>query len=141
MIFLNQNITNEVYLTLSESITLTGTPVYFLFRFIDETTKNSLYFTAPDISTNTVRYNQFQITLTANTANQNFTAGTITMNPAGLWRYEVYQQYSPTNIQLSGTNEFYIENGIVQLSGTPNTMITNFYTGQTQNYTYYNPYS
>lgn len=137
MIRLGQNKTNNVYLTLSDSVTLSATPVYFLFRFVSETTNDEVLFTAPDISTNTLRYNEFQITVTGGT--QNLTAGTINMNPRGEYLYEVYEQYSQTNLAISGTSGVILENGFVQLTGTSMSYTTQSYTGQSTTYQYYEP--
>ena len=143
MILLNQNSSNIVYLTLSESVpnSFTSTTPYFLFRFVSFTTNNEVLFSAQDISTAITRYNQFVITLTGATApNLNYTGGTIYMEPAGEWTYEVYPMYSPTNLFLSGTTGTLIEKGIVTLSGTSaSTYITQEYTGETKTYGYYQP--
>ena len=139
MIHLNQNQENIVYLTLSEAVTLTATPVYFLFRFVSETTNDEILFTAPDITTAITRYNEFNFTLTGATSpNINFTAGTISMSPFGEYIYEVYEMYSPTNLFLSGTSGTILETGIVKLSGaTASTFINQTYTGSPQTYGFY----
>lgn len=139
MILLNQNTTNNVYLTLSDSVTLSATPHYFLFRFIDQTTNSEVLFTASDISTNTINYNQFQITLTSSTVYQNLSAGTIYLAPDGKWEYEVYNQYSQYNLQLSGVTGDAIEYGYIKVSGTPNTIINTYYSGASNSYSYYTP--
>jgi hypothetical protein len=137
MMLLNQNQENTVYLSLSDSIVgATGTPVYFLFEFVSLTTNDHILFTAPNISSALTRYDEFHITLTG-ASYQNFTAGTISMNPAGEWIYNVYTQYSPTNISLNNIFGTVIERGIITLSGTPNTYITQSYTGTNQTYSYY----
>lgn len=136
MILLYQDTTNNAYLTLSESVTLTATPIYYLFRFVDETTKDEVLFTAPDESTNTIRYNQFAITLTANTAHQNFTAGTITLNPEGRWTYEVYNMTGQTNLDISQTTGGIIEQGYVTVSGSSLSSVVNEYTGGTATWYY-----
>ena len=133
---LKQNETNRVVMTLSESVTLTGTPVNFLFRLIDETTHNDYFFTAPDVSPNIVRYNQFNITLTG-ASYVNLTAGTINLAPSGMWKYEVYQMYDPSNLSLTGTTGDYIENGIVTVTGTTLSAIQSYYTGFSETYTYH----
>lgn len=137
MIRLGQNQINTAYLTLSDSVTLSSNTVYFLFRFVSETTNDEVLFTCPDISTNTLRYNQFNITVTGTT--QNLTAGIINMNPRGEYIYEIYEQYSPTNLALSGTSGVILENGFVQLTGTSMSYTTQSYTGQSTTYQYYEP--
>lgn len=136
---LNQNSVNYIYPTLSESITLTATPVYFLFHFKSETTQEEIWFTSPDLSTNTIRNNKFQITLTGSVY-QNLTAGTISMNPSGKWTYEAYEMLSQTNLALSGTSGTILEYGQVQLVGTPINIVDEYYSGQSTTYDYYTPY-
>lgn len=136
---LNQNSSNYIYPTLSESITLTATPVYFLFNFVSETTQEDIWFTAEDLSTNTIRYNKFQITLTGSSY-QNLTAGTISMNPAGKWTYKVYEMLNQTNLELSGTTGTVLEYGQIQVVDTPVVIIDEYYSGQSTTYSYYNPY-
>lgn len=139
MIKLNQNSINSVVLTLSESVTYTGTPVYFLFRFINQTTKEEKLFTAPDTSSNIVRYNQFNITLTG-ASYENLTNGVININPDGQLFYEVYEQLDPANLSLSGTSGTIIEQGIVKVEGTLQSPIIMSYSGQSQTYMGYQPY-
>jgi hypothetical protein len=142
MIVLNQNSSNNVYLTLSESVTLSANTVYFLFRLTDETTKEEVLFTAPDLSTNLYRYNKFNITLTGSTApNIDYTNGIISLNPYGKWNYEVYEQLSSTNLFLSGATGP-IEYGIVKVN--PSNAINADgviaeYTGMTDTFYYYQP--
>lgn len=137
MITLNQNTHNNVYLTLSESVTLTATSVYFLFRFVNESTNNELLFTGTDLSTNIVRYNLFDIVVTGSTY-VNKLNSQILLEPQGKYKYEVYEMTSPTNLYISGTTGVPIEYGIVQLSGT-SLEPQIFYTGQTNNYDFYEP--
>ena len=140
MILLNQNTTNQVYLTLSESITLTATNVYFLFRFIDETTHSETLFTAPDLSTNTIRYNLFNITLTGSTACENLTGGTIYLNPVGKYKYEVYEMLNQTNLLIACTSGEILEKGYVTVSGTNISDISYQYNGlSAQTYYYWQP--
>tara|TARA_R110000868_G_scaffold71925_1_gene210007 strand:- start:1300 stop:1716 length:417 start_codon:yes stop_codon:yes gene_type:complete len=132
-----QNQTNQVYLTLSEAVSVTATPVYFLFRFVDYATNEEILFTTPDITTNITRCNQFEITLTGSSAWQNLTRGTIHMAPNGDWRYFCYAQYSSGNTSMSGALPTILEQGLIKLSGTPVTYITQTYTGSSQTYGYY----
>lgn len=142
MIVLNQNSANNVYLTLSESVTLSANTVYFLFRFLDETTKNEVLFTASDTSTNTIRYNLFNITLTASTAsNIDYINGVISLDPFGKWTYEVYNQLSSTNLDLNNASGP-IEKGFVTVNALSTINIDNViaeYTGMTETYNYYQP--
>ena len=136
MLFLRQEQTNTVYLTLTESLTITATPVYYLFRFMSDTTNDETLFVAEDLSTNISRFNKFNITLTAGTTN--LTAGTISIaNGAG--KYEVYEQYTQTNLDLTGTTGVVIERGMIQVSGSSNSYITQSYSGNPTTYNFYEP--
>lgn len=139
MLNLIQNSGNTVVFTLSDSITLTATPIYFLFKFKSTTTNQEVLFTAPDQSTNLTRYNKFTFYLTGSSY-QNLTAGTVTLNPLGSWNYEVYEQLSQTNLNLTGTSGVVLESGIAHLTGTGLTYLTQpAYTGSSTTYNYYTP--
>jgi hypothetical protein len=133
MIKLEQNTTNRTILTLSESVTYTGSPVYFLFRFYNLTTHQEKLFTASDVSTNIVRYNEFNITLTGSSY-ENLSGGTISLQPDGELYYEVYEQLSPTNLALSGTSGTILEKGMVQVKGTDLNIINVSYSGTPNTY-------
>jgi hypothetical protein len=133
-IFLNKNSSNDVVLTLSELVTLTGTDVYFLFRFISVDTKDDILFTGFDSSTNPIRYNRFTIVETGGT--QNLTAATINMPVAGYWKYEAYQMTDPANLHLSGVTGGPIEYGKVFLSGSNLSQTQYVYSGAASLYTY-----
>jgi hypothetical protein len=138
MITLQQNTVNSnIILTLSENVTLTGSPVYFLFRFIDETTNVEKIFSAADTSTNIERFNNFTITLTG-ASFENLTGGTINLPVDGKLKYEAYEMYNPSNLALSGTSGVILETGLVQVSGSTNMqIITNSYSGQSNTYNTY----
>jgi len=126
MIYLNQDNTNNVVLTLTENVTLTG-DTFYLFEFISDDTRVSKLFTADDLSTNTCRFNQFDITVTGGT--ENLTGGTINLDPVGYYKYNVYQMSDPYNLSISGTSGI-VETGKLYLSGiTKPDMIS--YTGNT----------
>lgn len=127
MILLQQNQANNVYLTLSEKVTLTGSPVYFLFRFKNLTTKDVVLFTAPDSSTAITNFNQFTITLTGSSLN--YTAGTISLHPDGKWQYDCYEMTGQTNLFVSGTTGTILETGIVKVSGTNLSDVSYLYDG------------
>jgi hypothetical protein len=132
MIYLNKDSINNVVVTLTQKVTLTGLTTYFLFNFISDDTKLNKYFTATDISPNTCRYNQFEITVTGGT--ENLTGGTIDLELNGYYHYEIFQQDSPTNLDPALASGI-VENGKMYLSGTtsPNTIS---YTGNSENNTY-----
>ena len=135
MIKITKDSINRATFTLTENVTLTGT-TFFLFEFISDDTNKSVLFTAPDISTNIGRWNEFNITETGTTS-VNLTGGTINLDGTGYWKYNVYQQTSSTNISLSGKTGEAIETGKVLVIGTELPEITE-YTGQTKtNTTYY----
>ena len=131
---LNQNSSNNVILTLSESVKYTGSPVYFLFRLYNLTTHDEKLFTSPDLSTNIVRYNKFNWILTGSTY-ENLTGGTISIQPDGELYLDVYEQLTPHNLAISGTSGIVIEKDLVQVkvkganldiitySGTPTTYL------------------
>lgn len=139
MILLNQNTSNRVRITVTDNISLTATPIYYLFRFVDYTTNDQILFTTENVTTAITRYDEFIVTLTGSSNWQNLTGGTIYMEPKGEWRYEVYEQYSQTNLSLSGTSGRILEQGIVIVSGTPLTYTTQNYSGMSTTYSYYQP--
>ena len=113
MILLNKNSTAKVVLTLSENVTI-NTPVYFLFEVISDDTKESKFFTAEDFSTNTCRYNEFDITLTSGATDP--TIGLIDLVQNGYYKYNVYQQAEQFNLDPNQTDGI-IENGKVYVKG------------------------
>lgn len=132
MIRLNKNSENDVVLTLSELVTLTGNNVYFLFRFISDDSKEEIIFTGYDSSSNPARFNQFNIIETGGT--QNLTASTINMKYAGFWDYEVYQMTNQTNLSLTGVTGGPIEYGKVYLSGSSLNQSQYSFSGQSSLY-------
>jgi hypothetical protein len=134
---LNNNSTNRVDFTLSESVTYTGSPVYFLFRLYSLTTHEEKLFTATDISNNIQRYNRFNITLTGATY-ENLTGGTIHIDPIGEYYLDIYQQAMPTNLSLSGVSGGIIERQLVQIKGQDLTITNISYSGTPNTYLGYN---
>jgi len=132
MIKLNKDSGNRVVVTASENVTLTGN-TYFLFEVISDDTKQSKFFTGEDISLNTCRYNEFNVIVTGDTF-ENLTASTINLDLNGYYKYNIYQQDSPTNLSLSGTSGI-VETGILYLSGETKPNITT-YTGNSDNNTF-----
>jgi len=82
--FLYKNQTNTVALTLDEKATTTTYDV--LFKFVNETSKETIYFTATDESL-VSRYNKFTI---IETASQNVYQGRVQLEE-GQYRYTVYE--------------------------------------------------
>jgi len=114
MINLDKNSNNLVVLTLTEKSTLLN-PNY-LFSFTSTTNYNNVVnFIATDTSTYKSRYNRFNI-IESGTTFTNLTGGTINLNPNGMWDYTIYEQISPTNLQISGTTGV-VEVGKVIVNG------------------------
>ena len=113
MIVLNKNSTSKIVLTLSENVTLTA-PIYFLFEIISDDTKESVFFTAEDISSNVCRYNEFDITLTSGATDN--TIGLINLELNGYYKYNVYQQDIEFNLDPTLTSGI-IENGKLYVKG------------------------
>lgn len=134
MIFLNKNTVNDIVVTLNEKVTLTGA-TFFLFEFINDDSRESLFFTGTDISENTDRFNEFLI-IESGVTDVNLTASTINLDVLGFYKYNVYQQVSATNLNLSGTSGI-VETGKMLLSGT-SLPVTTEYTGQTNTRIVYN---
>jgi hypothetical protein len=100
---------NNVALTLKESTTISN-PNY-LFQFINATSLEEVVFIASDTSNFKDRYNLFVIQLVAKNA-INLLNGQIYLNDNGYWTYNVYQQASPTNLNLELTGAL-VETGKV----------------------------
>ena len=114
MILLKRDTSNTVVLTLQEKATITAVTPSYLFEIINDDTNVSKLFTAPDDSTNILRYNQFDITVTGGT--ENLTGGTIDITNNGYWKYKVYEMVDPSNLEISGTTSI-VETGKMYLSG------------------------
>lgn len=114
MINLYKNSNNVVVLTLTEKSTLLNP--YYLFSFSSTTDyDNIINFVATDTSTYKSRFNKFNI-IESGTTYTNLTGGTINLNPNGMWDYTIYEQTSPTNLQISGTTGI-VEVGKVIVNG------------------------
>ena len=109
MIIINKNSTNTVVLTLSEKTTLTN--AVYLFEVINDSSNESKYFIAEDISTNKIRYNEFNF---IENATEDLLNGTFELGLSGFYTYNVYEQTSSTNLDpLLATNK--IETGKLNL--------------------------
>lgn len=119
MINLYKNSSNIVVLTLTEKSTLLNP--YYLFSFSSTTDyDNIINFVATDTSTYKSRFNKFNIIETGTTFT-NLTGGTINLNPNGMWDYTIYEQTTPTNLQISGTTGI-VEVGKVIVNGVDTTI-------------------
>jgi hypothetical protein len=107
MINLDKNTSNTVVLTLTERSKLIN-PTY-VFRFVNALEKNEVIFNAEDLSNFNCRYNLFNIVESGSTFT-NLTGGTINLNPAGYWDYQVYEATGST-LSISGTTGRILETG------------------------------
>ena len=115
MIHLTKGQTNTIILTLTEKQLLIN-PNY-LFVFTNRSSNNVIKFVvlnASDLSLYKDRYNEFSIV-----TNTNFSSAL-----EGQYTYEVYEQASSSNTNITGLNK--LETGIMWLSGS--TMTYNQYT-------------
>ena len=115
MIHLTKGQTNTIIMTLTEKQLLI-TPNY-LFVFTNRSSNNVIKFVvlnASDLSLFKDRYNEFSIV-----TNTNFSSAL-----EGQYTYEVYEQASSSNTNITGLNK--LETGIMWLSGS--TMTYNQYT-------------
>lgn len=115
MIHLTKGQTNTIILTLTEKQLLID-PNY-LFVFTNRSSNNIIKFVilnSSDLSLYKDRYNEFSIV-----TNTNFSSAL-----EGQYTYEVYEQASSTNLNITGLNK--LETGIMWLSGS--TLTYNQYT-------------
>jgi hypothetical protein len=109
VIIINKNSTNTVVLTLSEKTTLTN--AVYLFEVINDQSGEVKCFIAEDISTNKIRYNEFNF---IENATEDLLNGTFELGLSGFYTYNVYEQTSSTNLDpLLATNK--IETGKLNL--------------------------
>ena len=107
MIHLTKSETNTIVMTLTEKQLLTN-PNY-LFVFTNRSSNNVIKFVvlnASDVSLYKDRYNEFNIV-----TNTNFASAL-----EGQYTYEVYEQVSSSNLNITGLNK--LETGIMWLSGS-----------------------
>lgn len=115
MIHLTKGETNNIVMTLTEKQLLTN-PNY-LFVFTNRSSNNVIKFVvlnASDTSLYKDRYNEFSIVTNTNFKNA----------LEGQYTYEIYEQASTTNLDITGLNK--LETGIMWLSGS--TLTYNQYT-------------
>ena len=93
MILINKNTTNTVILTLSEKTTLTNAK--YLFEVTNDMSNEVKCFIAADISTNKLRYNEFEF---IENVTENLLIGTFSLTLSGFYKYNVYEQASTTNL-------------------------------------------
>jgi predicted DNA-binding protein len=93
VILINKNTTNKVILTLSEKTTSTNAK--YLFEVINDMSNEVKCFIAADISTNKLRYNEFEF---IENVTENLLNGTFSLTLSGFYKYNVYEQSSTTNL-------------------------------------------
>ena len=93
MILINKNTTNKVILTLSEKTTLMNAK--YLFEVTNDMSNAVKCFIAADISTNKLRYNEFDF---IENVTENLLNGTFSLELSGFYKYNVYEQTSTTNL-------------------------------------------
>jgi hypothetical protein len=121
MINLTKGLTQDIYFTGSEKITLTNP--YFLFIFTNRITSEVVKFMATNIST-TLRYDKFSLVV-----NTYFSTST-----TGFYDYEIREKASISDLAVTGT---IVESGYAYLN--PSTAFTpTIYTGQSNTVTVYN---
>lgn len=123
MIKLLQGEINTSIFTLNENLTGATQPTDFYFHITQDTTLQEKNFYATDLSTNTERYNKFNIELT-NLANQDLLNSKLYLEDNGFYSYYVYAS--------SGATENLLETGrfLVLPSGST---VTTYYSGGTKN--------
>lgn len=122
MIHLKKGITQNVFFNASQNCVLTNP--FFLFVFTNRITQDVVKFVATNTST-TLRYNKFS--LVTNTRFQ--TA------EEGFWTYQVYEQASSSNTNITGLNN--VENGFMYLRPST-TFEPTEYDKQSNNFVTYN---
>ena len=113
MIYIEKGLTNSIVLTLSESTTILDP--YYIFEFINEYNlgSNSIFYSTPDVSNYTNRYNMFLLeesVLGATTSVYNEALSLTT----GQYIYNIYQNATQS---LSIENATLIETGRMVVSG------------------------
>ena len=130
MLILRLDTANTVIVTATEKATLDD-PVW-LFQFKNQTTGDSVYCIATDVSDYDYRYNKFVITETSSPNNLN---GEVDLVEAGLYDYFVYEQESTTNLDPDLATSL-CEQGFMRVAVTTAPYAN--YDDQDKTYTVYN---
>lgn len=111
MIYISKNTLNNVVLTLNESSTLSNP--FYLFQFTNdwnvEENPTSIFFTTPDVSNFTERYNLFEITESVTGSTTGGTSVALSL-VNGQYNYNVYES-SASTLSISATTGTVIESG------------------------------
>ncbi len=108
MIRITKATANDVTVTTTEK----GTASHFLFEFENQMTRVKSYCIQQDTSSFEDRYNQFEITEQASPTAED---GEVELD-AGEYKYKIYANSSPSNVDPSGLTE--LESGICKVTGT-----------------------
>ena len=120
MIILEQGESRNIVLTLNEVCSISNP--YYVFEFTNLQTDVSKVFTGIDISTNTVRYNEFVIELNATEDLEN---SVINLEIDGFYTYNVYSTVAQNDLDLANTTEL-VESGKVHVNGNTNVATTTY---------------
>jgi len=121
MIILEQNTGNTIALTLTESVTLTGSTGFTLTLENDMSKYSVSGITLTDLSAYPDRYNKFILTTTSTRLSQNLTGSTVYLSDTGFYTYNAY-------VTNSETTEL-VETGKMLLQQTTPIIAKNTYTG------------
>jgi hypothetical protein len=122
MIHLTKGLTQTVFFNASQNCVLTNP--FFLFVFTNRITQDVVKFVATNTST-TLRYNKFSLVTNSSFNNAE----------EGFWTYQVYEQASSSNTNISGLNN--VENGYMYLHPTT-TFAPTEYNDQSNTFVTYN---
>jgi hypothetical protein len=113
MIRINKGQVNDVILTLTEKATITN-PDY-LFKFFHQLTGEIKIFAASDLSTSTIRYNEFDI---EETSTEDLYIGKVELKE-GFHQYTIYEMTQASPADLDPDNAIgIVEVGKVLVTGT-----------------------
>lgn len=111
MIFLQKDTVNKVVLTLSESSRLSS--ANYLFEFISDFQlypyNTPIYYTTPDTSNATLRFNLFEIELASSGSTTGGTSVALNLT-SGQYTYNIYEA-SASTLSVSATTGNIIETG------------------------------
>lgn len=114
MLRLIKDTTSEVIVTLTEKETLSNP--FYLFEFESKQSRVKQYCVASDLSSETQRYNQFNI---VDTTSPDRTAGEVEFLDAGSYDYKVFEQSNGTNLDPEdGVVGALLEKGMAEVVGS-----------------------
>ena len=120
MILLSSNSYNNLICTLSERKVTDS--IYYLFEFINDTSKEQFYTVLRDDSEIPERFNQFTLLVTGSAIPQ---SGSLNMTLTGFYQYSIYENSGSTFTSSSiGLNQ--VETGKMQLLPSTVTPVSAF---------------